>query len=186
MKLLAFLASASAASAAAVKPAVSPRQLDVLWPSRTYRHWVQSGDLVLDPQDQLLVVKNGNQADETTAIVEFRFDEDTEGKQCQLLFELWPDRDISTGTQDLDVFTYKNLPEQAKALVEILERDEHVGRIKAIPDREEAEWTMSYDGWPVIDCPAGESIGIQYVGAGDAVEVQWDIGVTGPRFKVLE
>lgn len=186
MKLLAFLAAASAASAAAVKPAVSARQTDLLYPSRTYRRWIQSGDMVLDPQDQLLVVKNGNQADETTAVVEFTFDDDTEGKKCQLLFELWEDRDISRGSQTLDVFTYNNLPEEVRALVEVLERDDHAGRIKALTDGEEAEWTLSYDGWPIIDCPAGESIGIEYVGVGDAVEVQWDIGVTGPRFQVLE
>lgn len=186
MKLLTFLASASAASAAAVKPAISARQSDFIYPARTYRHWVQSGDLVLDPQDQLLVVKNGDQADETTAIVSFNIPEDAEGKKCQLHFELWEDRDKSTGSQTLDVFTYNNLPQETKALAEILERDEHAGRIKALTDRAEAQWILSYDGYPIIDCPAGESIGIEYVGVGDAVEVQWDIGVTGPRFRVLE
>ncbi|KAL2111721.1 hypothetical protein VUR80DRAFT_9442 [Thermomyces stellatus] len=182
MKFVALLASATAAAAAAV----SPRQTDLLYPHRTYRRWVHSGEMVDDPQDQLLVVKNGNLDDETSAVVSFAFPEETEGKQCQLRFELWPDRDISTGSQTLDVFTYNNLPEDVGTLANILERDTQAGRIKALTDRKEAEWIESYDGWPTIPCPAGETIGIEYVGVGDEVEVQWDIGVTGPRFQVLE
>ncbi|MBE3044990.1 hypothetical protein IMZ48_21010, partial [Candidatus Bathyarchaeota archaeon] len=101
-------------------------------------------------------------------------------------FRLWADRDTTTGSRLLDVFTYNNLPgDNVEALkLRVLERDEHAGRIEA-EFVEEAEWVLQYDGWPVIDCPAGETIGIEYVGVGDEVVVQWDIGVTGPRFQVL-
>src|SRR5690606_15751249 len=138
-KFLALLASATAAAAAAV----APRQTNLLYPHRTYRRWVHQGDMIEDPQDQLLVVKNGNLEDETSTIVSFVFDKDTAGKQCQLRFELWEDRDISTGSQQLDVFTYKNLPEDVRVLAEVLERDVHVGRIEALTDRQEAEWKLS-------------------------------------------
>ena len=185
MKLLTLLATATAASAAALSP-LTPRQDTILWPHRTYRRWVNTGAMVNDPQDQPLIVKNGNQADETTAIVSFQFDQSTAGKKCQLLFRLWADRDTTTGSKLLDVFTYNNLPEDNFEAMKmgVLERDQHAGRIRA-EFVEEAEWVMQYHGWPVIDCPAGETIGIEYVGVGDEVVVQWDIGVTGPRFKVL-
>ena len=186
MKLLTLLATATAASAAGLSPPLTPRQNTILWPHRTYRRWVQTGELKTDPQDQHLIVKNGNQAEETTAIVSFQFDESTKGKKCQLLFRLWP-RDVSTGSRLLDVFTYKNLPDDEVGTLKmrVLERHEHVGRIKA-EIVEEAEWVLQYDGWPVIECPAGETIGVEYVGVGDDVVVRWDIGVTGPRFQVLE
>ncbi|SPO07244.1 uncharacterized protein DNG_09938 [Cephalotrichum gorgonifer] len=189
MKFLGFLASATAVTAAAVSAPISARQTGgLLYPWGTYRHWVQTGAIVEDPQDQPLVVKNGNQADETTTIVAFNVPEDAAGKQCQLLFELWSDRDTSTGSQRLDVFTYNNPPADAsgiQALLKTKERNEHAGRIIASFD-EEAVWEQSYDGWPIIPCPAGERIGIEYVGVGDAVVVQWDIGVTGPRLQILE
>ncbi|KAJ3469597.1 hypothetical protein MRS44_003662 [Fusarium solani] len=106
MKLLAFLLSTAAVTLAA--PALEARQFeDIIFPAGTYRRWVQSGKIVQDPQDQLLIVKNGKAADETTTIVTFNFDQSTEGKTCELIFELW-DRDVSTGTQTLDVFTWSD------------------------------------------------------------------------------
>lgn len=184
MKLLAVLASATAASAAAVVP-VAPRDDTVLYPHRTYRRWVQTGEMINDPQDQPLVVKNGNPDDETTTIVSFKFDEDTEGKECQLFFKLWADRDTSEGSETMDVFTYNNLPSDVSTFADVMERDIHVGRI-SVPLGEEAEWKDAYHGWPKIPCPAGKIIGVEYVGAGDEIEVQWDIGVSGPTFHVLE
>lgn len=188
MKLLTLLISATAASLAAAAPSIAARQKigNILYPYRTFRHWVQDGKIVNDPQDQLLIVKNGVAADETTTIVTFNFPEDSAGKTCELIFELWGDRDHSTGTQTLDVFTYTDPPQSFSALAaEIKGRDEHVGRIVA-PLQANATWIQSYDGWPTIECPAGQLIGVQYVGAGDAVEVRWDIGVTGPRFRIGE
>ncbi|KNG80191.1 hypothetical protein ANOM_011405 [Aspergillus nomiae NRRL 13137] len=82
----------------------TPRQDSLLWPYATYRYWVQTGNWVLDPQDQLLVVKNGNAADETTSIVTFDIPATADGHKCKLLFDLW-DRDVSTGSQLADVFT---------------------------------------------------------------------------------
>ncbi|SPO07017.1 uncharacterized protein DNG_09711 [Cephalotrichum gorgonifer] len=182
MQLLSLLAAASVATAAAL----TPRQQigNLLYPSGTFRHWVNTGAIITDPQDQLLIVKNGRAADETTTIVTFDFPADSAGKKCELLFELWGDRDHSTGTQTLDVFTYTDPPQALAALaVEIKSRDVHVGRIVA-PLQANATWTQSYHGYPTIDCPAGARLGLQYVGAGDAVEVRWDIGVTGPRFRI--
>lgn len=188
MKLLSFLISATAASLAAAAPAVNARQCcqvgPILYPSATYRSWVQTGEIILDPQDQLLVVKDGAPANETTAIVTFDFPADSAGKKCELLFELWGDRDHSTGTQTLDVFTYTDPPSDLSALASaVMGRDIHVGRIVATLQAN-ATWTQSYYGYPTIDCPAGRQLGFQYVGAGDAVEVRWDIGVTGPRFRI--
>ncbi|CAH0020666.1 unnamed protein product [Clonostachys rhizophaga] len=163
----------------------------LIYPYATYRYWVQTGKTIIDPQDQLLIVKNGNPADETTTIVTFQFDQSTQGKTCELMFELW-DRDVSTGTQTLDVFTYSNPPRPVvqltttdiAQLVSAKSRDNHAGRIIA-PKPGNATWIQSYQGWPKIPCPAGQYIGVEYVGAGDFVEVRWDIGVTGPRFRVL-
>lgn len=189
MKLLSLLLPATAASIAAAAPTVTARQQigDILYPSNTYRHWVQTGKMIWDPQDQLLVVKNGIAANETTAIVTFDFPADSQGKKCELLFELWADRDHSTGTQTLDVFTYTDLPEVLSGsddlALGILGRDVHVGRVVA-PLQANATWIQSYNGYPTIDCPAGQRLGLQYVGVGDAVEVRWDIGVTGPRFRI--
>jgi hypothetical protein len=187
MKLLNVLVPVTAASLAAAAPAVLARQLqvgDILYPSGTYRSWVQTGNIIQDPQDQLLVVKNGVPAEETTAIVTFDFPTDSQGKKCELIFELWGDRDHSTGTQELDVFTYTDPPTVLSDLAAQLKgRDIHVGRIVA-PLQANATWIQSYHGYPTIDCPAGQHLGFQYVGAGDAVEVRWDIGVTGPRFRI--
>ncbi|PKS05492.1 hypothetical protein jhhlp_008870 [Lomentospora prolificans] len=190
MKYLALLASAATAALAA--PAVhEARQANtIIYPAGTYRHWVQSGEVVQDPQDQLLIVKNGNQAEETTTFVTFEFDQSTAGKTCELLFELW-DRDVSTGTQELDVFTYSDPPNPRSfapadvATLTAKSRDVHVGRIQ-VPKPGNATWIQSYQGWPRIPCPAGQLIGVEYVGAGDNVEVRWDIGVTGPRFSVQD
>jgi hypothetical protein len=191
MKFLALFAISVAVAFAA--PAVNARQADtILYPWATYRYWVNSGKIVQDPQDQLLIVKNGKPADETTAIVTFQFDQSTRGKTCQLLFELW-DRDVSTGTQKLDVFTYSDPPtsaqkfsaDDAARLASLKSRNNHVGRIY-VPKPGNATWEQSYQGWPTIPCPAGQLIGVEFVGVGDRVEVRWDIGVTGPRFKVLD
>lgn len=188
MKFLSLLVPAASASFAAAAPAVASRQQlgDILFPSGTFRSWVQTGDIIQDPQDQLLVVKNGNPAEETTAIVTFDFPEDSQGKKCELIFELWGDRDHSTGSQTLDVFTYTDPPEALSALAdEVKGRDLHVGRIKA-PLQANATWLETYHGYPTIDCPSGQRLGIQYVGVNDAVEIRWDIGVTGPRFRIQE
>ncbi|KAF5263134.1 hypothetical protein FOXYS1_6127 [Fusarium oxysporum] len=179
MKILALLASAAAVSLAA--PTVDTHEIDaravdtVLYPAGTYRYWIQSGKIIWDPQDQLLIVKNGKAADETTTIVTFEFDESTRGKTCELLFELW-DRDVSTGIKTLDVFTYSDPPTGPRAF----------------SAADAANWAStksrgnhSYQGWPKIPCPAGQLIGVEYVGVGDRVQVRWDIGVTGPRFKVV-
>lgn len=195
MKILALLASAAAVSLAA--PTVDTHEIDaravdtVLYPAGTYRYWIQSGKIIWDPQDQLLIVKNGKAADETTTIVTFEFDESTRGKTCELLFELW-DRDVSTGTKTLDVFTYSDPPTGPRAFSAVdaanwastKSRGNHVGRIR-VPKPGNATWEQSYQGWPKIPCPAGQLIGVEYVGVGDRVQVRWDIGVTGPRFKVL-
>lgn len=194
MKLTALLASTAAVSVAAAAPPLEARQnQNILYPWGTYRRWVQTGEIIEDPQDQPLIVKNGNAADETTTIVAFNVPEDAEGKQCELHFELW-DRDVSTGSMTLDVFTYTDPPADPSELVKVLGdggevevkgRDNHVGRV-SVPKPGVAEWIESYHGWPVVPCPAGERIGIEYVGVGDAVEVRWDIGVTGPTFRILE
>jgi hypothetical protein len=181
MKFIALISAAALALAVPTKRADS-----IMYPAATYRRWIQTGQMVLDPQDQLLVVKNGNPADETSTLVTFDFPAESAGKTCELIFELW-DRDISTGTQTLDVFTYTDPPATAVELVTVAAfkgRDHHAGRIQ-VPKPGNATWVMSYDGWPTIPCPAGEVLGIEYVGAGDAVEVRWDIGVTGPRFRVI-
>ncbi|KAI3573678.1 hypothetical protein IWW34DRAFT_754217 [Fusarium oxysporum f. sp. albedinis] len=195
MKFFALLASAAALSFAA--PTVDTHEIDaravdtVLYPAGTYRYWIQSGKIIWDPQDQLLIVKNGNAADETTTIVTFEFDESTRGKTCELLFELW-DRDVSSGTKTLDIFTYSDPPTGPRAFsaadaakwASTKSRDNHVGRIR-VPKPGNATWEQSYQGWPKIPCPAGQLVGVEYVGVGDRVQVRWDIGVTGPRFKVM-
>ncbi|KAK3291403.1 uncharacterized protein B0H64DRAFT_244917 [Chaetomium fimeti] len=187
MKLFSLLIPLATASFAAAAPAVTARQFqvgDILYPSGTYRNWVQTGNIIQDPQDQLLVVKNGIPVEETTAIVTFDFPTDSQGKKCELIFELWGDRDHSTGSQTLDVFTYSDPPRVLSDFAaELKGRDVHVGRIVA-PLQDNATWIQSYHGYPVIDCPAGQYLGFQYVGVDDAVEVRWDIGVTGPRFRI--
>ncbi|GAB1201184.1 hypothetical protein BDV32DRAFT_158256 [Aspergillus pseudonomiae] len=177
----------------------TPRQDSLLWPYATYRYWVQTGNWVLDPQDQLLVVKNGNAADETTSIVTFDIPATADGHKCKLLFDLW-DRDVSTGSQQADVFTATkptgasasasdsgaSLQSVSKQVAEVIvqSRDEHVGRIH-VPKPGTADWVLAYQGYPEFDCPAGQMIGFEFVGVNDRVEIRWDIGVTGPRVQVL-
>ncbi|KAK2923444.1 Ubiquitin 3 binding protein But2, C-terminal [Fusarium oxysporum f. sp. vasinfectum] len=135
--------------------------------------------------------KNGKSADETTTIVTFEFDESTRGKTCELLFELW-DRDVSNGTRTLDVFTYSDPSMGPRAFSAAVaakwastkSRDNHVGRIR-VPKPGNATWEQSYQGWPKIPCPAGQLVGVEYVGVSDRIQVRWDIGVTGPRFRVM-
>lgn len=188
-------ASASLASAAPTSPsgnvvARNPGYPEVI-PAGTYRRYINSGETISNPQDQPLVVKNGNFEDETSTIITFRFDEDTEGLICQLNFEL-SDEDTSKGTKTMDVFTWTN-PEDLEALTtgkvlkkpQTKSRDEQAGRVVvSAPGR--AGWSMSYGDWPAIPCPAGQLIGVEYVGAGEEVEVGWEVGVTGPRFWVID
>lgn len=174
------------------------RDEPLIYPYATYRYWVATGQIKEDPQDQLLIVKNGVAADETTTIVTFDFAPELEGRTCKLLFDLW-DRDVSTGSQTADVFSVIDPPDSRSgsgsnsdlsatsfetALALAQSRDQHVGRIH-VPKPGTAEWVMSYYGWPEFPCPAGQLIGIEYVGVGDNVEIRWDIGVTGPRVQVL-
>ncbi|PGH35402.1 hypothetical protein GX50_01740 [[Emmonsia] crescens] len=195
MKLTTLLVSAAAAVLAA--PASSPaggitsRQSDgPIYPHRTFRYWVQTGDLKEDPQDQLLVVKDGNAAHETTTIVTFDVSPDLAGRRCKLQFDLWP-RDVSTGSKQADVFTVIDPPThdfsaatvakwRPAALAETQRsRDIHQGRISVqVPGS--AVWIQSFHGYPEFDCPAGKLLGLEYVGVNDEVAIRWDIGVTGP------
>ncbi|KAI9039293.1 uncharacterized protein KD926_009735 [Aspergillus affinis] len=196
---LSILGAATLATATRLPHAA--RADTLLYPYSTYRYWVQSGDFKEDPQDQVLVLKNGNQAEETTTIVTFDISPDLEGKRCKLLFDL-QERDLATGSKQADVFTATKptgaqakkegevstqavaaaSKEVAKVIVQL--RDEHAGRIKvAAPGV--AEWVMSYDGYPEFDCPAGKLAGFEFVGVNDQVAIRWDIGVTGPRVQVL-
>ncbi|KAL4892235.1 hypothetical protein BDV59DRAFT_202751 [Aspergillus ambiguus] len=191
--LLCMLAMTSAVTAASLHKA--QRQESLLWPYSTYRYWVNSGQWKEDPQDQLLIVKNGVLADETTTIVTFNIPTDLEGHTCKLLFDLW-DRDVSTGTQEADVFTatkptgaersavsLKTVAKQTAEFV-VQSRDKHVGRIH-ITAPGTADWIQTYEGYPEFECPAGQVVGFEFVGVGDDVSVRWDIGVTGPRVQVV-
>ncbi|SPO06293.1 uncharacterized protein DNG_08982 [Cephalotrichum gorgonifer] len=186
MKLLTALATVAAATLAAAAPGVAPRQeFTIIRPTQTYRRWIQTGEILENPQNQLLVVKNGNSADETSTFVTFDFDASTEGKVCTLVFSLW-ERDVSTGSHTLDLFTYSDPPQSLAVLsAELESRDKHVGRIIA-PTAAIAEWVQAYEGYPSIPCPAGQTLGIEFVGVGDAVQVQWGIGSTGPSFTIVE
>ncbi|KAF9892698.1 hypothetical protein FE257_001100 [Aspergillus nanangensis] len=192
--LLPLLATTSLASASLTK--ATRQSGTIVYPYATYRYWVNSGNFIEDPQDQLLVNKNGNLADETTAIVTFDVPADLAGRKCTLAFDLWRDRDISTGTMEEDVFTATkptgaqrstaNVAKVSKDTAEFIvqSRDKHVGRIHT-PAPGPAEWIQSYEGYPEFDCPAGQIIGFEFVGVGDAVTLQWDIGVTGPTVQVV-
>jgi hypothetical protein len=159
----------------------------------TYRYWVNTGRIITDPQDQLLVVKNGVAADETTSIVTFDFNPEMglEGRTCRLIFDMW-DRDHSTGTQQNDVFSVINFPSTSASLARVniaavrpaASRDQHRGRI-FIPKPGSAQWIQSYNGYPDFPCPKEEVMAFEFVGAGDRVETRWDIGVTGPRVIVV-
>jgi hypothetical protein len=178
LSILPLLATATLATAAAVPSAgdahtLESRQETIVWPEATYRYWISSGASKLDPQDQLLVVKDRYPANESSTLTTFSIPPDVAGRTCKLNFDLW-DRDHSTGSQTLDVFTS----------VSPGHRDQHVGRIW-VPKPGAAEWVFSFHGLPEFECPAGEVIGFEFVGVGDAVEVRWDIGVTGPRVFVL-
>ncbi|CAI4213650.1 unnamed protein product [Parascedosporium putredinis] len=175
-----FAAAAAVVSAAPAAPEARQINNNVVYPAATYRRWIQTGDMVLDPQDQLLIVKNGNAADETSTLVTFDFDASTAGKTCELRFELW-DRDVPPNPNTVSV--EEGIAQLTAAAVK--SRDHHVGRIVA-PKPGNATWVQAYDGWPSIPCPAGQLIAVEYVGVGDNVEVRWDIGVTGPTFLVRD
>lgn len=198
MKLTSIVATALASTGALAAPTAAPtaapakQNPDLIYPSGTYRYWVQSGEIIPDPQNQLLVVKAGDPDHSTTAIVTFDFNPDNKDRTCRLVFDLW-DRDVTTGTQDADIFTVINPPESFSTKSKIAAnrpagrpgRDEHKGRIHA-PKPGRAEWTMKYGGYPEFPCPSEETMAIEYVGVGDEVTLGWDIGVTGPRIEILE
>lgn len=89
------------------------------------------------------------------------------------------DRDTSTGSQSVEVFSLINPPPEGPG-----SRGEDLGRIR-VPAPGVAEWVMAYGGMPEFPCPAGELIGFEFVGVGDQVTIQWDIGVSGPTVQVL-
>ncbi|PGH15922.1 hypothetical protein AJ79_02089 [Helicocarpus griseus UAMH5409] len=199
MKLATLLISAAAAVLAA--PSASPakditkRQNNLIYPYRTFRYWVQTGNLKEDPQDQLLVVKDGNPANESTAILTFNLPSDLLGRRCRLLFDLW-DRDVSTGSKEADVFTVIDPPTSDFSAATIAQwrpakiaemqrsRDVHQGRIR-VEAPGSAVWIQSFHGYPEFDCPAGKLFALEYVGVNDRVAIRWDIGVTGPRIAPL-
>ncbi|GES66510.1 hypothetical protein ATEIFO6365_0015005500 [Aspergillus terreus] len=193
VSVISLLAVSSAATAASLTKV--QRQDSLLWPYATYRYWVNSGQWKEDPQDQLLVVKNGVLADETTTIVTFDIPADVAGRTCKLVFDLW-DRDVSTGTQQADVFTATKPTGAERAAVSVetvskqtaefvvQSRDKHVGRIRVTAPGT-ANWIQSYQGYPEFECPAGQMVGFEFVGAGDNMSLRWDIGVTGPRVQVV-
>ncbi|KMU82465.1 hypothetical protein CIHG_00247 [Coccidioides immitis H538.4] len=184
----AVLAAPAAAPAPAPESELAARQTNVIYPHATFRYWINTGEVKEDPQDQLLVVKDGNRNNESSTIVTFRVGEEYEGRTCKLLFDLW-DRDWSTGTQQMDVFSVIDPPGQFTILSipsvrPASSRDKHKGRILA-PKPGSATWLQAYDGYPEFPCPVGKLMGIEFVGVGDRVEVRWDIGVTGPRLQPL-
>lgn len=179
MKYAGIFTAISLFAATAASIPMEKRQ-DKMYPHATFRRWVSTGQLVEDPQDQLLVVRNNKPAEETTAIVTFDFDPSLEGRTCKLMFELW-DRDTSTGSQTVDVFSTINPPTYQSPAYS---RDQHMGRIK-VPVPGQAQWIQSYHGMPEFPCPAGQLMGWEFVGAGEAITLQWDIGVTGPTVQVL-
>lgn len=187
-------ASASLAAAAPAQHAsgkAARQEVTEHFPSESYLRYINSGETISDPHDRPLVVKNGNFEDETSTIATFQFGDDVAGKTCQLVFEL-DDDDTSEGTKTMDVFNWTN-PEDLENLVsgkavkkvQTKSRDEHAGRI-LVSAPGTATWIMNYGEWPSIPCPAGELIGIEFVGVGDEVEVAWVPGVTGPRFLISE
>lgn len=195
MKYSGILTTLSLIATVAASPLENTKRDDsLMYPYRTYRYWVQTGEMKEDPQDQLLVVKNNNPADSTTAIVTFNFDESVQDKTCKLLFDLL-DRDVSTGSQNVDVFSIIDPPgsqpqavsddaSRALALQLTQSRGQQLGRIHVTAPGE-ADWIMSFHGYPEFPCPAGQLMGVEFVGVGDAVTMRWDIGVTGPRVQVL-
>lgn len=189
--------SLAAAATAAATPMEKRQHNNRMWPYATFRRWISTGQLVEDPQDQLLVVRNNNPAEETTAIVTFNFDPSLEGRTCKLVFSLW-DRDTSTGSETVDIFSTIDPPssmstesrhvstaEASKALATKMtqSRGEQLGRIK-VPAPGTAEWIQSYHGMPEFPCPAGQLVGYEFVGVGEDITMQWDIGVTGPTVWV--
>ncbi|EEP82197.1 predicted protein [Uncinocarpus reesii 1704] len=194
MKFISLLLAVSSAALAAPAPAPAPdagltaRQSDLVYPSGTFRYFINSGRVIEDPQDQLLVVKDGNRDHESSTIVTFNLGEEHRGRTCKLVFDLW-DRDVSTGSHQMDVFSVLNPPGQftvasIPTVRPASSRDKHKGRIE-VQKPGSANWLMAYDGYPQFPCPVGEVMGIEFVGVGDRVEIRWDIGVTGPRIRPL-
>lgn len=188
MKFSAALAIGIAATGALAAPTNIEVPKDLIWPSNTYRFWVQSKEVIQDPQNQLLVVRNDNLNDETTTIVTFAPRPDLEGRTCRLRFDLW-DRDVSTGSHKADVFSWVGVPVGTFSVANLAVnrpayRDEHKGRI-TLPKPGMAEWIQSYDGYPEFPCPQ-ELMAVEFVSVGDKLELRWDIGVTGPRIEILK
>ncbi|WEW54773.1 hypothetical protein PRK78_000198 [Emydomyces testavorans] len=194
MKFLTLLLTASTAAFAA--PAASPdnelaaRQNNLIYPHATFRYFINTGQVLENPQDQPLVLKNGNAADESSAIVTFQFGEELKGRTCKLLFDLG-NQDVSTGSHQMDVFSVINPPGSEQFTVATiprvrpaLSRDQHRGRIEVFQPGS-ATWILSYGGYPQFPCPVNELMGIEFVGVGDSVEVRWQIGATGPRIQPL-
>ncbi|KAL3467706.1 hypothetical protein BJX64DRAFT_247224 [Aspergillus heterothallicus] len=173
LPLLSLTTVATAAAVSTPNKNLAARQENILWPHRTYRYWISSGTYKEDPQDQLLVVKDSFPHNESSTLVTWEIPPELTGRTCKLVFDLW-DRDVSTGSQTADVFTS----------VEPGRRDQHVGRIW-VPKPGSAEWVFAFGGLPEFECPAGELVGFEFVGVGDAVEIRWDIGVTGPRVLLV-
>ncbi|KAL2859899.1 uncharacterized protein BJX67DRAFT_368529 [Aspergillus lucknowensis] len=185
LSILPLLTTATLATTAALPNTLDSRQDQsqnpnphsnpdtLIWPYRTYRWWVYDGHSKDDPQDQLLVVKDSNPRNESTALVTFDIAPELEGRKCKLILDLW-DRDVSTGSQTADVFSS----------VSPGNRDQHHGRV-VVPKPGSAEWVLAMHGMPDFECPAGELIGFEFVGVGEEVGIRWDIGATGPRVQVL-
>ncbi|KAL4883494.1 hypothetical protein BJY04DRAFT_216316 [Aspergillus karnatakaensis] len=178
MKLSIISALATLTALAASTP-LSPRQTTILYPYRTYRYWINSGSVKEDPQDQLLVVKDRSPSNESSTLTTFWIPPEYAGRTCKLVIDLW-DRDHSTGTQTVDVFTS----------VAPGRRDNNIGRVY-LPKPGRGEWVSRFGWSEEFECPVGGEgegeglIGFEFVGAGDEVEVRWDIGVTGPLIHVL-
>ena len=164
-----------------------PPPSDLIWPSNTYRFWVHDGHAIQDPQDQLLVVRNGNVRDETTTIVTFDPKPEFAGRTCRLRIDLW-NRDVSTGSQQADVFSWIGpLPNTLNVAkvdeIRPFSRGVQKGRI-TLPKPGQSQWIQQYDGYPEFPCPQ-ELMAIEFVSAGQELALRWDIGATGPRIELV-
>ena len=134
-----------------------------------------------------LVLKTGTSDSDVTTLATFDFPPTLRGLRCRFVFDLSGDASaVVTGSARADVFT--SLAPATGSTTTWPSgnlRDQHVGRLVADVGGE-ARWEQPVEGEaPVFDCPWGTSLAGELVGVYDAVRIEWDGSVAGPRIEVV-
>jgi len=183
MKTSTFISVLSAAATALAAPATIKTRDNVIRPSVTSNYNVWTGAVTYNTGAGV-VHKSYKDADITT-LVTFDFPASTQGKQCELIFDLDATATAS-GSQRVQVFSsLKPATGSTTTWPSGNLRDQQLGSLYFPAPPSTGVWeetgTTSSGKFP---CPAGQTLAGEIVGRWDQVDIKWNAAVSGPKIVV--